>query len=440
MLLRTLSYRLTRPLTQSYRNAPFKRTWSSLTPTPTGITIHALDNTAFPYIWLRDSCQSSPDCIHPSNKQKLHRTSDIPLDARPASLDSDGIRVTDQGLEITWSDGHESVFSRAFLERYSDERRLSEFHKDFSAVSWDNQSIRRRTEELFVPYDTIRTSRGLVKGIEQLAKYGLLFVTEVPNKETSDEECGAKKLAEIFGEIRPTLYGYLWDVVNMKESKNIAYTNLDLGLHMDLLYLEHPPRYQILHCLRNRVHGGTSIFVDALAAAEKLRTVHPEHFGVLARSPVAFHFINDEHHLHWERPTIELAPPSSLSPSAQRPISHLNYSPPFQAPLPLNTPMEFYPALKEFTKRLNDPKNTYEYTLREGDAVIFDNRRVLHARTAFHDREDNGVGDNDYLTGKGGEVNRWLKGCYFEADTMMDRGRILRTKMEQGLIEQADKI
>ncbi|KAF9439431.1 hypothetical protein P691DRAFT_807390 [Macrolepiota fuliginosa MF-IS2] len=101
MLLCTLPYTPTHPLTQSYRNAPFKRTWSSLTPIPTGITIHALNNAAFPHIWLRDSCQSSPDCIHPSNKQKLHSTSDILLDARPMSLDSDGIRVTDRELEIT---------------------------------------------------------------------------------------------------------------------------------------------------------------------------------------------------------------------------------------------------------------------------------------------------------------------------------------------------
>jgi gamma-butyrobetaine dioxygenase len=103
----------------------------------------------------------------------------------------------------------------------------------------------------------------------------------------------------------------------------------------------------------------------------------------------------------------------------------VNYSPPFQAPLPLSTPKEFYPALLRFGKLLNDPQNTHEYTLREGDAVLFDNRRVLHARTAFSDPESE--------PGKG-ETNRSLKGCYLEADALVDRMRVLRTKIAKRLI------
>jgi gamma-butyrobetaine dioxygenase len=184
-------------------------------------------------------------------------------------------------------------------------------------------------------------------------------------------------------------------------------------------YFEHPPRYQILHCLRNRVRGGTSIFVDALHAASTLRETHPSDFEVLTKTPVAFHYINDGHHLHREHPTIELSGPTATSP--ERSISHINYSPPFQAPLPISTPPAFYPALRRFATLLNDPENTYQYTLREGDAVFFDNRRVLHARTAFSDIEGQT---------KEEETNRWLKGCYLEADAMLDRRRILQTRLE----------
>jgi gamma-butyrobetaine dioxygenase len=174
------------------------------------------------------------------------------------------------------------------------------------------------------------------------------------------------------------------------------------------------------------VEGGTSVFVDAIAAAETLRQTHPEYFDILTSSPVAFHYINDGHHLHYEHPTIELASlPSPSHTSAlnsyQRQISHINYSPPFQAPLPLYTPRTFFSALKQFTKILNDAERTYMYTLKEGDAVLFDNRRVLHARTAFHDR-----GSRDRTNEvKEGEPNRWLKGCYLEADAIMDRRRVL---------------
>jgi alpha-ketoglutarate-dependent taurine dioxygenase len=178
--------------------------------------------------------------------------------------------------------------------------------------------------------------------------------------------------------------------------------------------------------LRNRVEGGTSVFVDGLAAAETLHRTHSEYFDILTSSPVAFHYINDGHHLHYEHPTIELAPLRSSSgasafKSSQGQISHINYSPPFQAPLPLRTPTVFYSAFKEFSKILNDTKRTYMYTLKEGDAVLFDNRRVLHGRTAFHDR-----GSRDGTSElKEGEPNRWLKGCYLEADAIMDRRRVL---------------
>lgn len=290
-----------------------------------------------------------------------------------------------------------------------------------------------------MPYASLQTPSGLLSAITQLSQSGLLFISGVPNLETSDELCELRSLAEHFGDIRPTFYGEVWDVMNIRNSRNIAYTNLDLGLHMDLLYVftfqqpfasdsmifhltsyfEHPPRYQILHCLRNRVVGGTSIFVDALNAVSTLRKSNPADFDVLTSTPVAFHYINDGHHLHHEHPTIELLGPNPSSSEAS--VNHVNYSPPFQAPLPLSTPAEFYPALARFAKMLNDPGNTYQYTLQEGDAVMFDNRRVLHARTAFKDIEGKHTGD--------GETNRWLKGCYLEADAIMDRGRVLRTKL-----------
>ncbi|PPQ80652.1 hypothetical protein CVT24_011716 [Panaeolus cyanescens] len=396
----------------------FRRNWTTLTRGNNDLTIHALNDTRFPFVWLRDSCQSK-DCIHPSTRQKLHRSSDVPTTITPVQ---DGVQVTPNGIDIKWTDGHQSSFDKTFLKRYSYPQNLVEFHHDqhLAEQSWTNKSI-SSVQDLYLTYDHINTPQGLVDGITQLAKYGLLFVSGVPNEATSNEDCELRRLAERFGEIRPTFYGLLWDVVNKRDSKNIAYTNLDLGLHMDLLYFQHPPRYQILHCLRNKVVGGTSIFVDALQAARVLRETHPEDFDILTKTPVAFHYINDGHHLHREHYTIELAPPSISATSSTPEISHINYSPPFQAPLPLNTPKEFYSALARFAELLNDPENTYQYTLKEGDAVLFDNRRVLHARTAFHEKEG--------VELKEGETNRWLKGCYLEADAVVDRVRVLRSKL-----------
>ncbi|KAG8840074.1 hypothetical protein FRB91_006560 [Serendipita sp. 411] len=200
---------------------------------------------------------------------------------------------------------------------------------------------------------------------------------------------------------------------------------------MDLLYFQHPPRYQILHCLRNRVKGGTSVFVDAFKAAEQLHSSSPEAFECLSNTPVDFHYINDGHHLHQSHPTIQLTPSykhtlGSTTNSVPE-ISHVNYSPPFQAPLPITTPPAFYPSLAKFAEILRRPENRFEYLLKEGDAVLFDNRRVLHARTEFRDWEK-GEQPKGSLVAAQGETSRWLKGCYLEADAVWDRMRVLATK------------
>jgi len=178
--------------------------------------------------------------------------------------------------------------------------------------------------------------------------------------------------------------------------------------------------------LRNKVLGGTSVFVDALHVASLFRETHALDFDILSKTPVSFHYVNDGHHLHQDHFTIELAP-QTLS-SSLREISHINYSPPFQAPLPLSTPTEFYPALKRFTDLLNDDAHTFEFTLEEGDAVLFDNRRVLHARTAFRSRTKE-EWKTQWGERESGEPDRWLKGCYLEADSLLDRLRVLKGRL-----------
>lgn len=170
-------------------------------------------------------------------------------------------------------------------------------------------------------------------------------------------------------------------------------------------YFETPPRYQLLHCLRNRnVVGGQSLLVDAIRAAHTLLTEDPDAFEILTETDVKFWYVNDGHHLHQRHKTFV------LDPSSDR-VTAVNYSPPFQAPLPLDTPPEFYDALQKYAAILRREEGRWEYLLKEGDVAVFDNRRVLHARKAFDLKA-------------GGE--RWLKGCYVEADAVVDRIRVLR--------------
>lgn len=163
--------------------------------------------------------------------------------------------------------------------------------------------------------------------------------------------------------------------------------------------------------------------MDAIAAANRLRTTHPAHFDILCTTPVPFHYINAGNHLYETHPTIELDHYSDLVAPEGKPIKFINYSPPFQAPLLPSTPAEFYSALRSFVSLLEEPDIKYEYTLREGDAVLFDNRRILHSRTAFTDSaRDQQVSS--------GEPSRWLKGCYLEADALLNRMRLLRRTLQ----------
>jgi alpha-ketoglutarate-dependent taurine dioxygenase len=82
--------------------------------------------------------------------------------------------------------------------------------------------------------------------------------------------------------------------------------------------------------------------------------------------------------------------------------------------------LKWYKAVDKFQKILEQPQRQWEFTMEEGDLVLFDNRRVLHARRAFRDlteaeREERGVEVIE------GESSRWLKGCYLDGEVVWDK-------------------
>lgn len=72
-----------------------------------------------------------------------------------------------------------------------------------------------------------------------------------------------------------------------------------------------------------------------------------------------------------------------------------------------------------------DPRYRYEVQLQAGDCVVFDNRRVLHARTAFE------FGEGE----EGGERGRWLKGAYCDGDEVWSRWRVLEAERKEGKLQ-----
>jgi hypothetical protein len=177
-----------------------------------------------------------PSCVHPSTQQKLHRTSDIPASIVPLEK---GIETTDDGIRISWAsaDRHRTFFPQAFLAAHASPTSLRSFHNDVPTLTpWPTASalLAASGGDIEVPYGDLAKPRGLLRAITQLERTGLLFLRGVPSADTSDEGCEIRKIAARFAEMRGTFYGDVWNVKNVAESRNIAYTNLFLGLHMDL--------------------------------------------------------------------------------------------------------------------------------------------------------------------------------------------------------------
>jgi len=233
-------YRLFRVVWPS-TNTIFRRYSSSLQVGPEGVRIPGIPQR-FSYPWLRDSCQC-PQCVHPSTKQKLHESSFVDPHVRPRSGE-DSVKLTPSGdLSVDWDvnsdftgSPHTSVYPRHWLERYASPTQLKAFHRDLDAKLWNVADI-EESKGLFVSYEDLKDRPTLLKAMRHFIRFGLIFICGVPSERTDDASCELQTLATIFGEIRETFYGRVWNVRNVKNSKNIAYTDFNLDLHMDLLYV-----------------------------------------------------------------------------------------------------------------------------------------------------------------------------------------------------------
>jgi gamma-butyrobetaine dioxygenase len=224
---------------------------------------------ALPYTWLRDSCQCS-ECVDPSTKQKLHRTSDVPLDIKPAGEVKTTINANKEWcIEITWNQplfkhdttskgiqghpithhtqsNHVSNYPLSYLQLHSSTDLLRKFHHSDALIAkpWLTTQLiaSKKTGSLFIDYEQLKTSESTLLGaITQLIQFGLLVITGVPTNTPesgrSSSEWGIAKVVKLFSQVRETFYGDLWDVQSLPRhiTKNVAYTDLDLDLHMDLM-------------------------------------------------------------------------------------------------------------------------------------------------------------------------------------------------------------
>lgn len=244
----------------------------------------------------------------------------------------------------------------------------------------------------------------LAPALRSILGKGLVQLQNLPTEPDSLVE-----IAQRIGPIRPTNFGMLFDVKAKPNPDSNAYTSIALPPHVDLPTREYQPGMQMLHCLENSVEGGEAVMLDGFAVAETLRECHPDTFATLTRVRWCFANTAQTTDYVWYSPMIRLDECGELM--EVRIADFLRG--------PLQTDFEevepAYEALMVLQEMLHDPTFAIRFTYQPGDLVIFDNRRLLHARDAF----------------EGTSGHRWLQGCYMERDEIRSRYRMMKRASRQ---------
>jgi gamma-butyrobetaine dioxygenase len=353
------------------------------------IALRRPDGTVLPIhpIWLRERCPL-PASRDPLTLQRLFEPPDLDLGLHivTAALSGGGT------LDVAFSDGHRSIFSISAI--LAEAEALGYIYAPVRPRLWD----RRLNPIPHADWSRIGAGDGLRGLVGDFLTYGFILLRNVPTVPGSVLEV-AKRL----GQVRDTNFGALFDVRSKPEADDLAYTGLALAPHTDNPYREPVPGIQLLHCLINQAPGGDSTLVDGFAAAAELRRHDPAGFAMLARTPVRYRYCDAATELvAWQVP-IQL--------DAQGEVAAIHHSPrldfvPLRAPEDLSI---YYRARQTFTNLLASKEFEIRFRLGAGDLEMFDNRRILHGRTAF----DSGRGD------------RHLQGCYIDRDGPESLYRVL---------------
>lgn len=344
----------------------------------------------FPALWLRDNV---PFGRHKAEGQRLFDVADLPEETGIAHA---GLTTGGAILVTFCPEGLETVFEAAWLHDHG---------LGAAGAAARHPPVRTWGSELRkgLPQAAYAEIRGsdveLTRWLRAVRDHGFALLHGVPAVPGQVLE-----VVRLFGFVRETNYGRLFDVVSENEPDNLAYSGMALGLHTDNPYRDPVPGLQLLHCLAASADGGESLFADGFRAAERLRAESPKDFSLLARYGVPFRYRSAGIDLRSRAPLIQVDEHDHLVA-----VRYNNRS---VAPLDLGEDVlpDFYCAYRRFARLLNDPDGLVGFELGPGDLFIVDNQRVLHGR-------------RDFTGGR-----RHLQGCYADKDSLLSRLRILETR------------
>ena len=348
----------------------------------------------FNYLWLRDNCPSAHD------KNTRHRMFNILKVS--TDINAKKYNINEQGkLEIEWSEGeHISYYDLKWLREncytIKNKKKYSSPYK-----LWDS-SLQKNLDLIQIDHDEILNSEnGLIKWLELLHHQGIAIVKNAPSADKS-----ALPLLNRISHTRETFFKTPFEVINVPKPNNSAYTAHALRNHMDLPWFENPPGYQFLHCLINEAEGGNSSAVDAFAVADYLRNNEKEIFEILVNTPLRF---RDKDYTQVAHRSF-YAPAITLTKDGD--YNDIRFSVATMDALDCHPDImeKVYKAHHRFGNLLHDDKFQIKFKLEKGDIFSFNNRRLLHGRTAYNPNSG----------------HRHLQGYYMDRDEIIGRLNFLK--------------
>lgn len=260
-----------------------------LTADVVAVTFAGGRTAAFHRLALRDACPCEL-CRHPVSGQRLFESRDVVPGARVAAASLEA-----GTLVVDWSDGHRSTFDEEWLALEADA--VDNGARQPRPITlWGSELADRLPTESYD--DVVEDARVLRRWLDGLAEYGLAVLTGAPV-----EEDAVAGVAELFGHVRVTNYGRIFDVTVRADASNLADTASALSLHTDNPYREPTPGLQLLQCLVSSVTGGDSIVADGFRAVAQLS---PEALDVLVRQPIRYAYRDEGAELWADVPVVTL--------------------------------------------------------------------------------------------------------------------------------------
>eukprot|EP00439_Symbiodinium_sp_Y106_P083500 s211_g23.t1 len=360
--------------------------------------------------WLRERSQEA-GAVDQITLQPLLNPHELPAEM---SFKNVSYSESNNTIKVAFTDGHTSQYK---LEKLVGE--LTNFRQHaVQPTSYHKPAVRTWSGDhklAVFDYSAVANQEASKLAlIEALLTSGTALIRKAPR-----ESGTVINFARMISTLRETEWGPWFNVRTKPDvsqaggsvKRDLAYTPRAIGFHTDNPYRSPTPDFQLLHAVehcfcKDKVPcpecSVINYLVDGFHIAELLKKESPEDFDMLSQIPVRFENNGGDgtSALIHITPHLELEHPSPSGETALKSVAFSAKSGQYAPALEPTVAAKFYKARRRFSEMMHEPRFAVSMQFQPGDILVFDNRRVLHARS--------------HILPTDGE--RWVQGCYIDRD------------------------